>query len=108
MEKRGKPTRNVAPGRRLLFMTIPCAARLGQGAPESDYLPWTAAGLHVLVAARCKGAAGEVEGGGNLVATLAVMLGCAVEDLRRQDLVCNGPVFPVVACAAVTKPVDHA
>ena len=97
---------SLRPGGTLLI-TVPCAARLDQRAPESDFWRWTPAGLHALVAAQCKGAAVEVEGGGNLVATLAFMLGCAVEDLPPQDLVCNDPAFPVVACAAVTKPVDH-
>ena len=45
-----------------------------------------------------------MESGGNLVAALAVMLGLAVEDMEPQDLAVDHPDFPVIACAAVTKP----
>lgn len=88
-------------------MSIPCAGRLDRRASPSAYWRSTPAGLCVLVAAQCGGAPGEVEDGRNLVAGLAVMLGCAAEDLLRQDPVCNGPILPVVACATATKPGDH-
>lgn len=87
-----------------MLITVPCAARIDGRAPESDYWRWTPEGLRAMMDRHCDGAEVEVEGGGNLIATLAAMLGCAVEDLRPQDLADNDPVFPIIACAAVTKP----
>jgi SAM-dependent methyltransferase len=86
-----------------MLITVPCAARIDPEAPESDYRRWTPAGLRQMVGRQCERAAIEVEGGGNLIAALVAMLGCAVQDLRRQDLAVDDPVFPIIACAAVTK-----
>jgi hypothetical protein len=90
-----------------MLITVPCADRIDPRAPESDFWRWTPAGLRALLTRQCEGANIEVEGGGNLVATLAYMLGCAVEDLPPGDLDGNDPRFPIVACAAVTKPVSQ-
>jgi hypothetical protein len=87
-----------------MLITVPCSARIDPRAPESDYWRWTPVGLRALVERRCTRAEVEAEGGGNLVAALAVMLGCSVEDLGPQDLAADDPHFPVVSCAAITKP----
>ena len=89
-----------------MLITVPCADRIDPRDPESDFWRWTPAGLRALLTRQCEGAKVEVE-----VAAISVragdVLGCAVEDLRPDDLDGNDPRFPIVACAAVTKPVSQ-
>jgi SAM-dependent methyltransferase len=87
----------------VMLITVPCTARIDHESPESDYWRWTPAGLRRLIEENCGDAAAEIESGGNLVAALAVMLGLAFEDLSEGDLADDDPVFPIIACAAVTK-----
>lgn len=96
---------SLRPGGALL-VTVPCAARIDTTAPDSDYWRWTPAGLEHLVRCRCPGAEVQVSGGGNLVATLAALLGLAVEDLAPGDLDDDDSAFPLIAAAAVLKPAD--
>lgn len=98
--------RSLRPGGTLL-VTVPCAARIDHESPESDFSRWTPAGLRHLVDRSCGGAEIEIEAGGNLTAALAVLLGLAIEDMRRDDLATDDPVFPVIACAAATKPIER-
>jgi hypothetical protein len=87
-----------------LLITVPCAARLDQHAPEADYWRWTPTGLRALIETYCPAAESDVDGAGNLIAMLSAMLGLAVEDVAVDDLSDSDPTFPLVACAAVRKP----
>jgi SAM-dependent methyltransferase len=87
-----------------LLITVPCAARVDHELADSDLWRWTPVGLRRFVERYCDGPVVHVEAGGNLVATLASTLGLAVEDLRDEDLAEDDPVFPIVACVALTKP----
>jgi hypothetical protein len=83
---------------------VPCAARIDDLLPNSDFWRWTPGGLRRLIERCCERAVVEIEAGGNLVAALAALLGLAVEDLRDEDLVDDDPVYPMIACASATKP----
>jgi hypothetical protein len=86
-----------------MLITVPCAARIDHEAPDRDYWRWTPAGLRCLIERHCTAASVEIEWGGNLTAALAALLGLASEDLSDEDLTHDDPVFPLIACAAVTK-----
>jgi SAM-dependent methyltransferase len=87
-----------------LLITVPCAARIDHEAPEGDLWRLTPAGLRSVLERWCRGAEIELEAGGSLRATLAVMLGLAAEELTPAELAEHDPAFPVIACAAVKRP----
>jgi SAM-dependent methyltransferase len=86
------------------LITVPCMGRLDPDLEGSDLWRWTPQGLGTLLAATAPEATVELEAGGNLVASLATLLGLASQDLRPSDIAEDDPTFPVTACAAVRKP----
>jgi hypothetical protein len=90
-----------------LLLTVPCAARIDTTAPDGDFWRWTPAGLALLVNQHCPGGAIQVSAAGNLVASVAALMGLAVEDLQPGDLDGDDPDFPLIACAVAIKPVSE-
>lgn len=89
----------------VLLITVPALQRraLPHDAPR-DLWRFTGEGLEELLHASLPGARVTVEARGTLMASLAVLLGLAEEDLRPRDLAPDDSDFPVIAAAEVIRP----
>ena len=86
-----------------LLLTVPCLSKVDHEAPASDYWRWTPAGLKVLLERGFPGDLVHVEGRGNVLASVAFLMGLAQEDLREEELGFEDSRFPLVACARVDR-----
>lgn len=86
-----------------LLLTVPCLSKIDHGLPTSDYWRWTPAGLKVLLERNFPGDMVRVEGHGNVLTSVAFLMGLAQEDLREEELGFDDPGFPLVACARVDR-----
>jgi SAM-dependent methyltransferase len=86
-----------------LLLTVPCLSKVDHEAPESDYWRWTPAGLRALLQRSFPGDTVRVEGRGNVLASVAFLMGLAQEELRAEELGREDPSFPLVACARVDR-----
>ena len=91
----------------VLLVTVPCACRVAPEALASElyddlwrFTPWgLAAILHDVFSPREV----QVEGHGNVLATIAFLMGLGSEELRRSEYEVNDPGYPLVACARARK-----
>jgi SAM-dependent methyltransferase len=86
-----------------LLLTVPCLSKVDHEAPASDYWRWTPAGLKLLLERGFPGDLVHVEGRGNVLASVAFLMGLAQEDLREEELGFEDSNFPLVACALVQR-----
>ena len=86
-----------------LLVTVPCLGKIDHEAPESDSWRWTPTGLRILLERSFPEARVQVHGYGNLLASLAFLLGLAQEDLLEPELDRLDPTFPLVACGRVDR-----
>jgi SAM-dependent methyltransferase len=86
-----------------LLLTVPCLSKVDHEAPASDYWRWTPAGLKLLLERSFPGDMVRVEGYGNVLTSVAFLMGLAQEDLREQELDFKDPRHPLVACARVDR-----
>jgi SAM-dependent methyltransferase len=93
---------SLRPGGTIL-MTVPSLNRADSEAPESDYWRFTPVGLQRLLEETCPTARIEVEGHGNMLVSIATLLGLAVEELDGYELQAEDSDFPVIACGCVHK-----
>jgi hypothetical protein len=93
---------SLRPGGTLL-LTVPCLSKIDHGLPKSDYWRWTPAGLKVVLERSFPGDIVHVEGHGNVLTSVAFLMGLAQEDLREEELGFEDPGFPLVACARIDR-----
>lgn len=93
----------LAPGGTLL-LTVPCLQRIDPDLPDVDRWRFTPLGLRDLVGRACTRGEVNVEGHGNVLASVAFLMGLGADELRRSELEDDDPDFPLVACARVRKP----
>lgn len=86
-----------------LLLTVPCLSKVDHQAPASDYWRFTPAGLKVILERGFPGDPVRVEGHGNVLVSVAFLMGLAQEDLREEELGFEDPRFPLVACARVDR-----
>jgi hypothetical protein len=86
-----------------LLLTVPSVSKLDHEAPTSDHWRWTPAGLERLLSRAFPGDELRVEGHGNLLTSVAFLLGLAQEELSSEELAYDDPTFPLVACARVDR-----
>jgi hypothetical protein len=86
-----------------LLLTVPCLSKVDHGSPASDYWRWTPAGLKALLKRCFPEDTVLVEGHGNVLTSVAFLMGLAQEDLRQEELDFADPEFPLVACARVDR-----
>jgi SAM-dependent methyltransferase len=94
---------SLRPGGSML-VTVPSSQRIDREAPAVDFWRYTPAGLDQLLRSTLGDATVHVEFAGNLLVTLAAMLGLAEEELLEEELERLDAIFPVIACAAASKP----
>lgn len=87
-----------------LLLTVPCLQRIDPDLPTVDRWRFTPLGLRDLVGRACTGGEVNVEGHGNVLASVAFLMGLGADELRRSELEDDDPDFPLVACARVRKP----
>ena len=88
----------------VLLITVPALSRVERGTRHADAWRMLVPGLRRLLEAGCPAAEPEVVGYGNLLATIAMMLGIAAEELRADELAPCDPEYPIVVCGRVRKP----
>lgn len=99
----GNAYRALRPGG-VLLVTAPCLARVDPDIPDGDRWRFPPAGLRLLVEGACPGADVDLVAHGNLVSTMAFLLGLATHELRPEDLDRRDGGYPLVAGARVRRP----
>lgn len=93
---------SLAPGG-VLLMTVPSAAKIDHTMSDWDSWRVLPVGLRRLLEATCEGADVTVSGHGNLLATVAFLLGLAADELRPSELDSPDMLYPLVTCARAQK-----
>jgi SAM-dependent methyltransferase len=88
--------RATRPGGSLL-VSVPCVSRVDPALPGIDRWRVQPAGLQFLLERACPGAPVQVSSFGNLVTSLAFLLGLAAEELTDDELWSSDRTFPLVA-----------
>ena len=91
----------------VLLVTVPCACRVAPEALASEFYedlwrftPW---GLSAILHDVFSPQEVEVEGHGNVLSTIAFLMGLGSEELRMSEYEVNDPGYPLVACARARK-----
>jgi SAM-dependent methyltransferase len=93
--------RSLAPGG-VLLLTVPCVSQLETGWP--DYWRWTPRGLErFLEGVLPAEARREVLAHGNVLTSVAFLLGLAAEDLSDREYAVDDASYPLVVCARVER-----
>jgi hypothetical protein len=95
--------RSLRPRGTILF-SGPCVGRIDHELTEVDSWRYTPNGLRRKLPRLLPGAHVEVEGFGNVLAGAAYLYGLAVQELTTAELDVRDPCFPIVVCAAISKP----
>jgi SAM-dependent methyltransferase len=91
----------LAPGG-VVLITVPCTSRIDPDLAEVDRWRITPRGLELLLG-RCAWDELEVRGFGNVLGSVAFLMGISGDELRRRELEGDDPDFPLVACARARK-----
>jgi SAM-dependent methyltransferase len=86
-----------------LLLTVPCLSRLDPQHGQVDRWRFTPLGLEDLVRRGCPEGELDVRGYGNVLASIAFLMGLGADELHRAELEDLDPDFPLVACARVRK-----
>lgn len=91
----------------VLLLSVPVLCPIDRlWGPDGDFWRMTPAALrHVLTSALAPSDL-EVEGFGNLLLAVALLMGISVEELSPTEMHLNDVFYPVVACARVVKAGD--
>ena len=87
----------------VLLLTVPCVSQLE--VEWDDFWRWTPLGLaRFLEAVLPPDAEREVTADGNVLTSIAFLLGLAAEDLSSREYDVEDAAYPLVVCARVRKP----
>jgi SAM-dependent methyltransferase len=93
--------RSLAPGG-VLLLTVPCVSQLEQG--WDDFWRWTPRGFELFLRrALTAGARLDIVAYGNVLTSIAFLLGLAAEDLTRDEYAVEDGSYPLVVCARVER-----
>ena len=92
--------RSLAPGG-VLLLTVPCISQLEAG--WDDYWRWTPRGLGLFLERALAGARCDVVAHGNVLTSIAFLLGLAAEDLSEREYSVEDDAYPLVICARVER-----
>ena len=93
----------LAPGGTVL-VAVPCTSRIDPDAPDADRWRFTPLGLETIFRRTGEWSELEVRGFGNVLTSVAFLMGLAAEELRGRELDEQDASFPLVACARARKP----
>jgi SAM-dependent methyltransferase len=99
----GNVWKALAPGG-VGLLTAPSLSRIDPDLAAVDRWRFTVRGLEELVRRACPGAEIDVRGFGNVLVTVAFLMGLAAHELRQGELEHQDDHFPLVACARMAKP----
>lgn len=97
--------RALVPGGAALI-TAPCTSRVDPDAADDDRWRFTPAGLETLLRSAGEWVELEVIGYGNLITSVAFLMGMAAEELRPREFDELDRFYPLVVCARARKPVE--
>jgi len=87
----------------VLLLTVPTVSRLDETCgPDGDLRRLTPAGLERLLDEALPGAGRAVVGFGNVLTSMAFLMGIAAEELDDSELAAHDSRYPMLACARVT------
>lgn len=93
----------LAPGG-VLLLSVPATARVDRDLAERDAWRVLVPGLEHLLQQTCVGGEITVISAGNLLSSIAFLLGLAADELEADELAGNDPHHPLVTCARVRRP----
>jgi len=94
--------RILRPGGTLLC-TVPSVSRIGRKYVDSEYWRFTAASSSRLLRHAFPAGAVDVRARGNVLGSVAFLMGMACEELSRRELEVDDPYFPLVITARATR-----
>src|SRR5215207_2233107 len=94
--------RILRPGGTLLC-TVPSVSRIGRKYVDSEYWRFTAASSSRLLRHAFPACAVDVRARGNVLGSVAFLMGMACEELSRRELEVDDPYFPLVITARATR-----
>jgi SAM-dependent methyltransferase len=87
----------------VLLISAPGITRADPDHIEADRWRFTPVGLDTLLARACLDGRREVVGYGNLISSVAFLMGLAAEELEESELTAKDPYFTVSVCARVQR-----
>jgi hypothetical protein len=87
-----------------MLLTEPCIQRIDPHDPQFDRRRWTPVGFETWLRGTLPDARIASEGRGNVLASVAALMGLAMEELSERELGAQDPAFPLVVCARVDRP----
>jgi SAM-dependent methyltransferase len=94
--------RILRPGGTLLC-TVPSVSRIGRKYVESEYWRFTATSCSRLLGHAFPAGVVDVRARGNVLVSVAFLMGMACEELSRRELEVDDPYFPLVITARATR-----
>jgi SAM-dependent methyltransferase len=94
--------RILRPGGTVLC-TVPLVNRIGRLEAESEYWRFTPAACRALFEHAFPGGEVEVDGRGNVLTCVALLMGMAAEELKVEELDADDPFFPLLVTVRATK-----
>lgn len=88
----------------VLLVTVPFIQKIDHEAADADRVRFSPLGFRELLEASCEGADIEVEGFGNVLTSVAFLMGISAEELRSQDFDVYDPAYPMLVGARVRRP----
>jgi SAM-dependent methyltransferase len=92
----------LAPGG-VALISVPAASRIDQQRAATDFWRFTPTGLAAVISQSDEWDEINIDGYGNVLATVAFLMGLVGEDLRTHELYDHDAHFPLVACARARK-----
>jgi SAM-dependent methyltransferase len=93
--------RSLAP-RGVLLLTVPCVSQLEQ--EWDDFWRWTPRGLDLFLEHTLPAGAGrDIAAYGNVLTSIAFLLGLAAEELSEDEYAVEDDAYPLVVCARVER-----
>lgn len=88
----------------VLLVTVPFIQKIDHEAPDADRVRFSPLGFRDLLEASCEGADIEVEGFGNVLTSVAFLMGISAEEMQPQDFDVYDPAYPMLVGARVRRP----
>ncbi len=88
----------------VLLLTVPFIQKIDHEAADADRARFSPLALKELLEASCDGAEIEVESFGNVLTSIAFLMGISAEEMRPQDFDVFDPAYPMLVTARVRRP----
>jgi len=94
---------SIKPGG-VLLVTAPFIQKIDHNGEDADRMRFSPLALKELIETSCDGAEIEVESFGNVLTSIAFLMGISAEEMRPEDFDVFDPAYPMLVTARVQRP----